>query len=946
VTHSLRLFLVLALAAGCAPQTTQAPASPAPPGAPATPATPAARGMPALPASLDHDPVRVVVYNIHAGKDADGVDNLERVAEVIRSVDADLVLLQEVDRGTRRSGGVDQLAVLQRLTGYSGAFGRTLDYDGGLYGIALLSRWPIASDTLIQLPVEPPQARAGGVYEPRGAHVARVAGPRGGIGVVNTHMDAGRDDHFRRQEVETVFRVADELRATHAFTVVGGDFNDEPGSAVIDRMAAAGWVDAWATCGVGDGGTFPAHAPTKRIDYLFLPPDLTCERAEVLAMTPSDHRPLLATVRRRAEADAAASAAGRDAATAGLGAAAPLGADARAWVDATLAGLTLRQKAGQLIMPWVGGDYVATDSDELDRLLEWVETHGIGGVVISVGMPHSYASKLNALQRRAAVPLLVGSDMENGPGMRMAGIYSFPHLLHQGGGTNFPPVMALGATRSERLAYELARVLGREARAVGVHIVFGPVVDVNSNPANPIINTRSFGEDPELVARLGSAYVRGARDADLMTTAKHFPGHGDTSEDSHIVLPAITADRARMDAVELPPFRALIDQGVDGVMTAHIAVTGVLGPDAPPATLSPYFMTDVLRGDMGFDGLLFTDAMTMSGVANEFGGGDEVLIRALEAGADVLLMPANVGDAVAAVVGAVESGRVSVERVDVSVRRILEAKARAGLNQDRFVDLEAVERTVAIRAHTDVAREIAERSITLVRDRTGLVPLAADARRILVVNYAEAVNPIAGRTFVAALTDPGRDASRSHADAVRRAGVPDAPGADADAQADAAGRARAGRARAGRDHARRDHAATPRRQIEVARVDHRTSSAEWAALRQEAESADLVIIAAAISPREFAGTVDLAGGIAGWVEELVAGDVPVIAVSFGNPYLLHSFPSVPAYLLAWGGADVSQQAAADAILGRIPITGRLPISLPPHHDQGDGIQRPTPDSQP
>jgi beta-N-acetylhexosaminidase len=740
-------------------------------------------------------------------------------------------------------------------------------------------------------------------------------------------MDADRDDHYRRQEVETVIRVADELRTTHAFTVVGGDFNAEPGNAVIDRMAAAGWADAWATCGVGDGGTFPAHAPTKRIDYLFLPPDLTCERAEVLAMTPSDHRPLLVTVRSGAEADA--------------GAAAPLGADARAWMDATLAGLTLRQKAGQLIMPWVGGDYVATDSHEFDRLLEWVETHGIGGVVISVGMPHSYASKLNALQRRAGVPLLVGSDMENGPGMRMAGIYSFPHLLHQGGGTNFPPVMALGATGSERLAYELAHVLGREARAVGVHIVFGPVVDVNSNPANPIINTRSFGEDPALVARLGSAYVRGARAADLMTTAKHFPGHGDTSEDSHIVLPAITADRARMDAVELPPFRALIDQGVDGVMTAHIAVTGVLGPDAPPATLSPYFMTDLLRGDMGFDGLLFTDAMTMSGVVNEFGGGDEVLIRALEAGADVLLMPANVGDAVAAVVGAVESGRVSVERLDASVRRILEAKARAGLHQDRFVDLEAVERSVAIRAHTDVAREIAERSITLVRDRTGLVPLAADARRILLVNYAEAVNPIAGRTFIAALADPGRDASRSHADAVRRAGVPDAPGADADAQADAAAAAdAAGHVRA------RDHTATPRRQIEVARVDHRTTGAEWAALRQEAEAADLVIIAAAISPREFAGTVDLAGGFAGWVDELVAGDVPVIAVSFGNPYLLDSFPSVPAYLLAWGGADVSQQAAADAILGRIPITGRLPISLPPHHNQGDGIQRPTPASQP
>lgn len=572
---------------------------------------------------------------------------------------------------------------------------------------------------------------------------------------------------------------------------------------------------------------------------------------------------------------------------AALGVAAPLPPDARRWVDETLAALSLREKAGQLIMPWVGGDYVARDSREMDRLLEWVETHGIGGIVISVGMPHSYASKLNALQRRAAVPLLVGSDMENGPGMRMAGIYSFPHLLAQGGGTEFPPVMALGATGSERLAHELAGVLGREARAVGVHIVFGPVLDVNSNPANPIINTRSFGEDPALVARLGNAYIRGARAANLMTTAKHFPGHGDTSEDSHIVLPAITADRARMDAVELPPFRAAIRQGVDAVMTAHISVTGVLGPDAPPATLSPYFMTDVLRDDMGFEGLLFTDAMTMGGVVEEFGGGAEVLVRALEAGADVLLMPADVGDAVAAVVAAVESGRVPVSRIDASVRRLLEAKARAGLHRDRLVDVAGVDGVVAIRAHSDVAREVAERSLTLARDRMDLVPIGPDTRRILVVTYTERVNPVAGRTFVAALGAPGGD-----------------------------------------------------RLIDAARVDDRTTPAEWAALRHRADSADLVIANAAISPRESAGTVEAGAGFGGWLEELAAGGAPVIAVSFGNPYLLSSFPSVPTYLLAWGGADVSQRAAADALMGLIPITGRLPISLPPHHEVGTGIQRP------
>lgn len=571
------------------------------------------------------------------------------------------------------------------------------------------------------------------------------------------------------------------------------------------------------------------------------------------------------------------------------GAATPLPASALRWVDETLASLTLREKAGQLVMPWVGGDYVAVDSPEFDELLEWVAGHGVGGLVVSVGLPHSYAAKLNELQRRAAVPLLVASDMENGPGMRLSGIYSFPHLLPQGGGTAFPPVMALGATGSETLAHELGRVLGREAGAVGVHIGFGPVLDVNSNPDNPIINTRSFGEDPDLVARLGVAYIRGARAEGLMTTAKHFPGHGDTSEDSHIELPVTTADRGRMEAVELPPFRAAVDAGVDAVMTAHIAIRGVEGEDAPPATLSPYFMTTLLREEMGFDGLLFTDAMTMGGVVDEFGGGAAVLIRALEAGADVLLMPRDVGEAVAAVTDAVRSGRLTESRIDASVRRILEAKARAALHRSREVSLDAVDEVVGVRAHTELAREVAERSLTLVRDRHDLVPLPTAAARVLVVHYAEATDPVAGRTFLRTLAT----------------GV----------------------------------------SVDTARVDARTDSATWSRLRARADSADVVIAAAGVTPRENTGTVETEG-FAGFVEALAVSGKRVVAISFGSPYLLDSFPSVPSYLLAWGGVDASQRAAARALLGEIGIEGRLPISLPPHHELGDGIRRPGPPPRP
>jgi beta-N-acetylhexosaminidase len=561
-----------------------------------------------------------------------------------------------------------------------------------------------------------------------------------------------------------------------------------------------------------------------------------------------------------------------------------LSADGRAWVETTLASLTLREKVAQLVMPWVGGEYAAVDSPEYDQLRRWVEEDRVGGLIMSVGMPHSYATKLNAAQRMARVPLLVASDMENGPGMRMGGIYSFPHLLPQGGGTTFPPLMALGAAGSDSLAFELGRVLGLEARAVGVHLTFGPVLDVNSNPVNPIINTRSFGEDPAEVARLANAYIRGAHEAGLMTTGKHFPGHGDTEVDSHIDLPFISATRERLDRVELPPFRAAIDGGVDAIMTAHVAVTGVEGPDARPATLSPYFGTRLLREELGFEGLLFTDAMDMGAIAKRFGT-REPLIMALEAGADVLLMPIGVTEAIDTVTAAVRSGRIAESRIDVSVRRILEAKARVALHRQREVDLLAVDRVVGTRAHQQTARTIAERSITLVRDARDLVPLAGAARRVLSITYAEPGDAIAGRVFARELRQRGLE-------------------------------------------------------VETVRVDDRTAAAEFEALRAQAAGVDLVVVGAYVSPREYAGSVGARGEVAAFFERLAAGGAPVVVISFGSPYLLSSFPSVPTYMLAWGGAEVSQRAAVRALLGQAPITGRLPVTLPPYHAAGEGIQRP------
>jgi beta-N-acetylhexosaminidase len=579
----------------------------------------------------------------------------------------------------------------------------------------------------------------------------------------------------------------------------------------------------------------------------------------------------------------AASAASATLGEASPGAFAPLDDVQRAWVDSILASLSLRQKVGQLIMPWVGGEYAAIGSPEFEQVRAWVEEDEVGGLIISIGSPLAYAVKINEMQSRARVPLLIASDMENGAGMRMAGMYALPSMLPQGGATVFPPVMALGAARSEQLAYELGRVLGREARAVGVHLTFGPVLDVNSNPLNPIINTRSFAEDPELVARLGGAYIRGARDMGLMTTGKHFPGHGDTHADSHIELPVIPADRARLDSVELPPFRAAVEEGIDAIMTAHIAVVGVEGPDAPPATLSPAIMTRVLRDELRFTGLLFTDAMTMGGVARRYGA-TEPLVLALEAGADVLLMPRDVRQAISTVLDAVEAERITEERIDSSVRRILEAKARAGLREGRIVDVNGVTGIVNIPAHAAVAREIAKRSVVLARDQRGTVPLARSVRRILSVTYAETSDLVAGRTFDQQL---------------RRAGF----------------------------------------EVTSARVDDRTTAAEYARLRAGADTMDAVVVSAYVYPRDYRGDVAAGGTFTSFAQGLSRDRTPVIVVSLGNPYLLTAFPAAPAYLLGWGGAPISQTAAARALAGIAPITGLLPVSLPPHHEIGEGLQR-------
>lgn len=561
-----------------------------------------------------------------------------------------------------------------------------------------------------------------------------------------------------------------------------------------------------------------------------------------------------------------------------------LDARARAWVDETLGRLSLRELIGQLVIEWIPGSYVTPTSPAFEPLRVWITEDGIGGVSPSIGTPHAYVSKLNALQELADIPLLVTADFENGgPGMRINGSYALPSMLPQGGGTDFPPTMAFGAIGDERFAYEYGRITAVEARATGVHLLFSPVLDVNSNPDNPVIATRSFGGDPELVARLGAAFIRGAHDGGAFTTGKHFPGHGDTSTDSHIGIPVVEGNRTRLDSLELVPFARAIEEGVDAIMTAHVQLPELLGPGGPPATLSSEVMTDILRDDLGFDGVIFTDAMTMRGITDMYGLG-EAVVRALEAGSDVILSPKAVTEAIDAVAAAVDSGRLTRERLESSARRLLELKARLGLQRQRFVPLNRVTDVVGSGPHLAFADTAASRSITLPRDDDRIVPM--DARSLeptLHIRYALSSRLWADRSF-----GPGLAA----------------------------------------------------RVLELREVslDERSDSAAYAAAAEALEEVDRVVVTAYVPPSAGSDEDVLPEPL----RELIMASAetrPTVLISFGNPYLLSAVPEVGSYMLAWGDRAVSQRAAVAALFGEEAISGRLPVALPPFHQIGEGLAR-------
>ncbi len=530
--------------------------------------------------------------------------------------------------------------------------------------------------------------------------------------------------------------------------------------------------------------------------------------------------------------------------------------------------MPLKDQVAQLVMPWLLGNYVGFDADGLAQARGWIDSLRVGGIIISIGSPVDVAAKLNFLQRRSRLPLLIAADLEGGAAFR------FP------GATPFPTNMGIGATGREEDAYQMGRITGLEGRALGVHLNFAPVADINDNPANPIINTRSFGGDPMTVGRLVAAAVRGTKSTGMLATVKHFPGHGNTDTDSHISLPVVRADWARLNAVELVPFRAAIDARVDAIMSAHLALPGFDGDSTRPVSLSRAVLTGMLRDSLKFNGLVVTDALDMGALVTTYGGG-EATVRAFEAGTDLLLMPANPREAIDAMVAAVRSGRIPRARLAQSVLKVLTLKERLRLFRRRTVTLDRVGTIVAQRAFMDTAKSIAARSLVLVRDSGGVVAKIRESDGDLaLVTYGE---PEWSTALPRLLT-------------------------------------------------RRTH------RVLNFRLYPTSGPASYDSARSVLTRGGTAVFSVAVRVASGSGTITMPPALGELIESISRAQ-PTALVSFGSPYLLSQSPSPGGYLLAWTANPATEEAVANALSGAA-IAGHLPIELPPRYRIGDGLAFP------
>ncbi len=530
------------------------------------------------------------------------------------------------------------------------------------------------------------------------------------------------------------------------------------------------------------------------------------------------------------------------------------------WVDETLGKMTLSEKVGQMIVASIEGQYKGNYEREYLLLTRLAEQGKIGGVMFLKGDVFGAGMLANHFQSVSHVPLLISADMERGLAMRLEGA------------TEFSPGMALAATGDQELARSMARVVAREARAVGISQDYAPSVDLNINPANPVINTRSFGDRIPLAITMSSAIIDGLQSNGVAATAKHFPGHGDVTVDSHLALPVLEADRQRLDDYELKPFRAAIAQGVMSVMVGHLAVPKLTGT-LEPASLSKSIVTGLLREELGFNGLIVTDALNMKALTN---GATlaEISVRSVQAGNDILLFPPDPELAHDAVTAAVENGSIPQSRIDASVRRILQLKLWLGLDRRKMIDLTRMQQQVGQPEGRQLAGKIAESAITLIRDREHFLPLRT---------------PMDGPVLDISLQDkPGEEHARTFAEKL------------------------------GRNHA-----------VIHIRLDPTSRDKAFLDAAGMASGASAVILTTEIQSVSGSGPGKLSARQIEFVRSLPSklNGTPLVLVSFGTPYLLDQFPEIGTALCAYSASEHAENSVVRVLNGEIAPTGKLPVTL-------------------
>lgn len=579
------------------------------------------------------------------------------------------------------------------------------------------------------------------------------------------------------------------------------------------------------------------------------------------------------------------------------------------WASKTLRKMTIEEKIGQMIVVWAKVQFLNAESPDYLQLRDEMAKYHVGGFGVTVATdgpqliesePLEAAALTNRLQKDSKYPLIFAADFERGLSMRLAGA------------TAFPAAMAFGAAGDTNLAREFGRITALESRAIGVEWNWFPVADVNSNPANPIIDTRSFGEDPAQVSAMVAAYIDGAHEGGLLTTVKHFPGHGDTDTDSHLALARVPVSLERLNAVELVPFRKAIAAGVDSVMVGHLIVPAIEPDPNRPASISPHIIKGLLEDQLGFHGLVVTDALDMAGLTKVFSGSEadvsrQAAVAAVEAGNDMILIPGDLGGAYNGLLDAVRGGEISEERIDQSVLKILRMKASVGLNRNRFVNLSAVQDDVAQPENVAMAQRVADRAVTLVSDTGKLVPLEPRAASSAAAADQQTARPSRIVAVIFSDRPRGSDGGRAFAYELRSR-APDAA---------------------------------------VFFVDPTNSSFIFNRVISAVGEGDRVIAVAESVPNPRRTTQGRANGSAGLdsgplqlLSEIVkTAAAKTIVVAFGNPYTGGSIPGIQTYVCTFSNTVVSASSLARALFGEIPVHGRLPVSVPTLAARGTGLDR-------